>query len=421
MIQSQVHKTTLDNGLVVLTETIPNVRSVSLGIWVCVGSRHETQAQNGISHFIEHAVFKGTPKRTARQIAVQADILGGSLDAFTSQEVTNFYIKVLDSHLPKAFELLADIVTNPSFDSVEIEKERNVILEEIKMVDDTPDELVYDLFAASFWPNHPLGRPIQGTTESVSSFTNKDIVDFYKNYYHPKNILIVAAGNLSHQQLVDLSNQYFGHLEYSGNTPIETMPTVKYEIAFHKKPNLEQTHIILATSCPPLLAPEHYTCNVLNNILGGGLSSRLFQTIREEHGLAYTVFSSTELFRDVGCLSIYLAVSNKQVRKAIDFVLQEITNLKEHMISLDELSATKEQLKTSLLLSCDSISSRMNNLAQNEIFFGKQISIEEIISEIEKVTQEEILELTQTLFQKGKIAATILGTTDKAKLDFNFN
>ncbi|KAF0224483.1 MAG: peptidase M16 domain-containing protein, partial [bacterium] len=202
MKNSQVKKTTLDNGLVILSETIDYVRSVSLGIWVCIGSRSETITQNGLSHFIEHGVFKGTKQRSARQIALQADLLGGGLDAFTSQDVTNYYIKVLDSHLPKAFNLLADIVTNPTFVEAELEKERSVILEEIKMVEDTPDELVYDLFAASFWPNHPLGRPIQGTAESVNSFSREMLVDYYSKAYHPKNMLIVATGNVTHEHLV---------------------------------------------------------------------------------------------------------------------------------------------------------------------------------------------------------------------------
>ncbi|MBI4851753.1 MAG: insulinase family protein [Acidobacteria bacterium] len=417
MKNSSVKKTTLDNGLVVLSQTIDYVRSVSLGIWIRAGSRNETLEQNGLSHFIEHTVFKGTKERTSRQIALQADLLGGSLDAFTSQDITNYYIKVLDYHLPKAFDLLADIITNPTFNETELEKERSVILEEIKMVDDTPDELVYDLFASSFWPNHPLGRPIQGTAESVSSFSRNNVIDYYKKTYQPKNILIVATGNLTHELLVDLAHRYFAHLKAEPDILLETPPDINYEVTVHKKRSLEQTHIILGAKAPVILAPERYVSNILSHILGGGLSSRLFQTIREEHGLAYSVFSSIEAFRDTGCLSIYLAVSNEHVRKAIDYVLSEINNLKEIPVSEEELSATKEQIKTALLLSSDSISSCMNSLAQNEMFYSREITIDEIIQEINQVKAEEIQAIAQDIFQKDKLAITILGANDKTKLD----
>jgi predicted Zn-dependent peptidase len=342
------------------------------------------------------------------------------LDAFTSQDMTNYYIKVLDSHLPQAFDLLSDIIINPTFNEAEIEKERSVILEEIKMVDDTPDELVYDLFASSFWPNHPLGRPIQGTAESVSNFSRYAIIDYYERAYNPKNILIVATGNLSHEHLVDLAHNHFAHLKGNHEPFLETPPTINYEISVHKKRSIEQTHIILGAKAPTLLAPERYISSILSNILGGGLSSRLFQTIREEHGLAYNVFSSLESFRDTACLSIYLAVSKEQVRKAIDYVLKEINSLKELPVSQEELSASKEQIKTALLLSNDSISSRMSSLAQNEMFYSREITIDEIVQEINKVTVEEIQTLAQEIFQKDKLAITILGANDKSKLDLNF-
>lgn len=417
MIENQVNKTTLDNGLVIISESISYVRSVSLGIWVCAGSRHESALENGISHFIEHAVFKGTSKRTSRQIATQADILGGGLDAFTSQDVTSFYIRVLDCHLSEGFDLLADIITNPTFSPVELEKERGVILEEIKMVDDTPDELVYDLFASSFWPNHPLGRPIQGTAESVGNFTRNEIINYYQKTYYPENILICATGNLCHQELVELAQKYFGHLKPETEKLLISTPKTEYKISVHKKRNLEQTHIVLASDFPVIHSPKRYACNVFNSILGGGLSSRLFQTIREEHGLAYSVFSSIDSFTDIGCLSIYLAVANKQVNKAIEYVLQEIIKLKENIVSLEELNTTKEQIKTALLISNDSISSKMTSLANNHMLFTRNITINEVITEIDKVSQEEIQEIAQNTFQKNKLAITILGANDKVKLD----
>jgi predicted Zn-dependent peptidase len=417
MIERRVDKTILDNGLVILSEPVDYVRSVSLGIWIRSGSRHETAEQNGISHFIEHALFKGTRRRTARQIAVEADILGGNLDAFTTPEFTGYYIKALDTHLEQSFDILADLVTCPAFDPAEMEKERAVILEEIKMVDDTPDEVVQELFNSSFYPNHPLGRPIEGTAENVERFSRDTLADFYRQIYQPKNIVIAAAGHIEHNQIVDLAQRYFGQLRSDSDLPAEIIPKNNIDIVYRKKPGLEQTHLVLGAACPSLLSPERYACGIFSTILGGGLSSRLFQSVREEHGLAYSVYSSINAFRDTGFLSVYMAVSNRQTRKALDVALKEIRSIKERSVTEQELRATKDQIKTGLLLNLESVSGRMSSLAQNEIIYGRDFSTDELIAEIERVSLEEIQQMGRLIFQEDSLSLVLLSGIKGPKLD----
>jgi predicted Zn-dependent peptidase len=417
MIERRIEKTILDNGLVVLSEPVEHFRSVSLGIWIRAGSRHERIEENGITHFIEHALFKGTERRSARQIAVEADILGGNLDAFTTREFTGYHIKALDLHLEKSFDILADLVTKPLFDALEMEKERAVILEEIKMVEDTPDEMAHEIFTSTFWPDHPLGRPIEGTAESVQSFTAETLADYYRKVYHPKNIVIAASGNIDHSKLVELSLRYFGYLESDSYLPEERAPRINREMVIRKKRGLEQTHIVLGAACPSLLSSDRYLCGLFNTILGGGLSSRLFQSVREEHGLAYSVYSSINAYRDAGCLLIYMGVSNRHLRKAIDLALGEIRLLKDEPVPLEELQATKDQIKAGILLNLDSVTGRMSSLAQNEILFGRDISIGEIIEEIDKITTEDIRRLGQEIFSGESLGIVVLGGSDRLKLD----
>ncbi|MEW6729806.1 MAG: pitrilysin family protein [Acidobacteriota bacterium] len=418
MIERRVEKTILDNGLVVLSEAMEHVCSIGLGIWIRAGSRHEEQPhQNGLSHFIEHALFKGTRRRSARQIAVEADIIGGNLDAFTTREFTGYYIKALDYHLAESFDILADLVTEPTFDKAEMEKERDVILEEIKMVDDTPDEMVHELFTATFWPNHPLGRPIEGTTKTVQGFTHDQLVSYFQQIYHPKNMVIAAAGHLRHDRIVELAAHYFGHLQSQQEQAIENPPQACTDIALRKKRGLEQTHIVLGAPCPSMLAPERYACSLFSTILGGGLSSRLFQSVREQHGLAYTIYSNINAFRDVGCLSIYLAVSNRRVHKAIELTIEEIRKLKEQPVPAEELRAAKDQIKAAILLNLDSVTSRMSSLAHNEMTYGYDFSLEEIISAIEQVSIEDIQRMGEIIFQPKTLVLASLGASDRLKLD----
>jgi predicted Zn-dependent peptidase len=414
MIKRQIEKTLLNNGLVILSESLPQAHTVGLGIWLRAGSRHESALQNGLTHFIEHAVFKGTTTRSAQQLAREADILGGGLDAFTTREFTGYYFQTLAEHLPAAFDILADLVTAPRFLPTDMEKERQVILEEIKMIDDNPEELLAETFNAVFWPNHPLGRPITGTTASVTSFSPEQIAQYYQHIYHRSNLIIVAVGQISHTQLLDLVARYFNQLPNGTalSAPLPPPPN-QAQLAIIRKRHLEQTHLMLGVPSPNLGHPHRYTCSLLATILGGGLSSRLFQTIREDHGLAYNIYTGLDLLPDTGCLTIYLAVANDRVNEALQLTLQELRKLKLTAVPAVELTATKQQIKTALLLGLDSISSRVNSLAEDEISFGHPVSIDEILDHIDQVTAEDLQQLAIEIFQPTTITLAALATKNK--------
>ncbi len=416
MIERCVNKTILNNGLVILSEPMEQVCSISIGIWVRAGSRHEQVEHNGLTHFIEHALFKGTQRRNTRQIALEADMLGGNLDAFTTYEYTAYYLKTLPENLSKSFDLLADLVTQPIFNPMEMEKERSVILEEIKMADDSPEEMVHKFFNSNFWPDHPLGRPIEGTVESLQLFTQDKIVSYYQQIYHPKNIVITAAGRVEHNQIVELANRYFGTLSSPYDVPMESPPLTKFDTHLHKKPGLKQAYIVLGAGCPSLLSEARYTCSILSTILGGGFSSRLFQMVREEHGLAYTIYSSVDAFRDVGCFWIYMTVSDKYVKKAMTLTLQEMRRLKEELLPAEELQIAKDQLKTAILLGLDSVTNRMSSLAQNEILFGRDFSLEEIVNAIEGVSAQDVQQMAEQIFLESNLALTVLTANSRAKI-----
>ena len=412
-----IHKAVLDNGLTILSERMPNLRSISLGIWLKKGSRHEEERENGISHFIEHLVFKGTRRRTAQEIAKVIDSIGGQIDAFTSKEYTCFYAKVLDEHLRVALDLLSDIVLNPRFDLQDIEKERKVIFEEIRMVEDTPDELVYDLFSETFWRGHPLGRPIQGTIDSVGALTPKHLLDYFRSSYTPGQILIAAAGNLDHEEAVREVRSAFEPLT-DGVRPAATRPPRECaELALRDKDGLEQVHLCLGVPAFPHSSEDRYVGYVLNTLLGGTMSSRLFQTIREERGLAYTVFSSVSSFVDSGYLMVYAATGADQARQVIDLVSQEFRRLKSQAVAAQELRDAKDHLKGSLMLSLESTSSRMSNLAKQDIYFGRQFSLEELLAGIEGVTTEQVQDLAQRLFDAGRCTLAALGRLSGLRIE----
>ena len=308
--------TRLPNGVRVITEVMPHVRSISVGIWIGTGSRRENSEQNGISHFIEHMLFKGTTHRSAEDIARSVDSVGGNLDAFTAKELVCFNTKVLDQHLPLAFDVLADLVLNPAFRDEDIDKEKGVILEEIKMEADSPDYLVHEIFSSNFWKDHPLGKPILGTRETVKRFDRQTIGDYYRAVYAPSNLLITAAGNLTHDALVTLVRQHFEALAPNGAAPADQVPATHARIALRNKKSLEQVHLCLGVPSYPLPHQERFACYVLNTLLGGGMSSRLFQNIRERQGLAYAVFSELSPYRDTGCLSIYAGTSHRIRRQS---------------------------------------------------------------------------------------------------------
>ena len=407
---------TLANGVRVITEVMPHVRSVSVGIWIGSGSRRESTAQNGISHFIEHMLFKGTTSRSAEDIARSVDALGGDLDAFTAKELVCFNTKVLDQHLSQAFDVLADLVLHPAFREEDIEKEKGVILEEIKMEDDSPDYLVHEIFSANFWKDHALGKPILGTPQSVRQFDRQKVRDFYRAVYTPENILVTAAGHLTHAGLAGLVRQHFDSLSKGAAVPAEQPPSTHARIALRNKKSLEQVHLCMGVPSYPLPHRERFACYVLNTLLGGGMSSRLFQNIRERQGLAYAVFSELNPYRDTGCLSIYAGTSLASAPKVVESITLEFRDLKERLVGDEELRRAKDHLKGSLMLGLESTGSRMSNLARQGMYFGRFFSLDELLESIEVVTADDVRRIAQTFFDPKQIALTVLGNLEKFKI-----
>src|SRR5271157_4278636 len=412
-----IEATTLANGVRVITETMPHVRSVSVGVWVGAGSRRETPEENGISHFIEHMLFKGTTSRTAEQIARSVDSIGGNLDAFTAKELVSFNTKVLDEHLSLAFDVLADLVLHPLFREEDIEKEKGVILEEIKMENDSPDYLVHEIFSANFWKDHALGKPILGTRETVKRFRRPAIQAYYASVYAPSNLTVTAAGNLKHDRLVALVRERFETLAPVAAPPPDSVPNTHARIALRHKKALEQVHLCLGVPSYPMPHEQRFACYVLNTLLGGGMSSRLFQNIRERQGLAYAVFSELSPYRDTGCMSIYAGTSLASTRKVVDAVLKEFRDLKERPVADDELRRAKDHLKGSLMLGLESTSSRMSNLARQEMYFRQFFTLDEVVESIETVTAGDVQAIAQNFFNPGQIAVTVLGNLEKFKLE----
>ncbi|MCL6481683.1 MAG: insulinase family protein [Firmicutes bacterium] len=406
----------LPNGLVVVTEPMPQVRSVAVGIWIRTGSRREPAEYNGISHFIEHMVFKGTERRSTEQIAREVDSIGGMLDAFTSKEMICFNVKVLDEHLAPAFDVLSDLVLAPRFDEAEIAREKSVVLEEIKMEQDNPDYLIHELFTQNFWPGHPLGKPILGTRETVKRFDRAVLLDCFRRWFVPNNMVITAAGHLHHEQLLELVTAAFGACAPAEDGFVDTTPRPHARIITRAKRELEQVHICLGVPSYPMGHEKRYAVALLNTILGGGMSSRLFQNIRERQGLAYAVFSEVNPYRDTGLLSVYAGTSLEHADRLVRSVAGEFRNLKEKGITEEELRRAKEYLKGSLMLSLESTTARMTNLARQEIYFGRFFSLDEIVAAIEAVTAEDIAELAREFFRAEKIAATLLGNLDGFRL-----
>jgi predicted Zn-dependent peptidase len=411
-----IETTTLANGVRVITEAMPHVRSVSVGIWIGSGSRRERGEQNGISHFIEHMLFKGTTRRSAEDIARSVDSIGGNLDAFTAKELVCFNTKVLDEHLSLAFDVLTDLVLNPAFREEDIEKEKGVILEEIKMEADSPDYLVHEIFSSNFWKDHPLGKPILGTPQSVKRFDQEMIRSFYSEVYAPSNLIVTAAGNLTHARLVDLAREHLEALPPAAPAPVDQVPSTHARIALRNKKALEQVHLCLGVPSFPLPHPERFACYVMNTLLGGGMSSRLFQNIRERQGLAYAVFSELNPYRDTGCLSIYAGTSVESARKVVESITNEFRDFKDHVVPDEELRRGKDHLKGSLMLSLESTSSRMSNLARQEMYFGRFFTLNELVESIEAVTAADVQRIAQTFFDPKQIALTVLGNLESFRI-----
>jgi predicted Zn-dependent peptidase len=387
------------------------VRSISIGVWLTRGSRHESAERGGIAHFVEHMLFKGTGTRTAEDIAQAIDSIGGQLDAFTAKEYASYYIKVLDEHLPLAIDILSDIVRNPAFSPDDIEREKKVVLEEIKMVEDTPDDLVHELFTQGFWENHPLGRPILGTKETVESFNAELLRDYFKNVYTAKNLIVSAVGNLEHERVRELVEEKFGSLIQPGEPARDQAPRVVPKILVRNK-ELEQSHLCLGVGSYPQNHDDRYSSYVLNTLLGGSMSSRLFQNVREKRGLAYAVFSGLSAYRDAGSFTVYAGCSNEAVGEVIDLIVEELRGVKQTAVPEAELQRSKDHLKGSLMLSLENTASRMSHLARQEIYFDRQFGLDETLQGIEQVTTRDVQRVATDLFQNGSLAATVLGNVN---------
>ena len=417
----EVKSTKLPNGIAVLTEHMPGLRSVTAGIWVRRGSRHETAEMNGICHFIEHAVFKGTRNLSARDIAVETDRLGGNLDAYTTHEMTGFTTKVADTALSQAIDLLADLVSHPRFEQEDLEREQKVILEEMKMVEDTPDELLGELFNAAYFPNQPLGRPIEGTRETVSTFDHKITVAFHAREFSYSNFVVAAAGNVDHDRLVDLVAVAFDGCESGAGArpyPVDHgRPRPAAPILIEQKSELEQAHLVLATPWPHALAAERYAASLLGSIIGGGTSSRLWQKVREERGLAYSVGAAGSAFSDVGVFNVYAGTSPEHLDDVLELSLAELREVVRNPVSEEELRIAKDQAISSILLGLESSSARAGTLARQEIIHGRRISPDEVIAKIREITIDELQEVARTYFKTETIALGVLGNLNGFNVD----
>jgi predicted Zn-dependent peptidase len=405
-------KDTLSNGIRVVSETLPKSRSVSIGVWVKVGSRHEPEKIGGVSHFIEHLFFKGTEKRTAKDIAIEMDSIGGEMNAFTSQETTTYYAKVVDEHLPVAIDILSDILLGSRFDPVEMEKERKVILEEIKGVEDSPDDYIHELFTSTVWPDNPLGRPILGTKDSIKDLEHKDIMSYIEHYYSPKEIIISVAGNFEHARLIELLNESFGTFSRTGVPKDEVTPAFTHAVRVKKK-QLEQVQVCIGCKGLQYTHEDRFVISALNTVLGNSMSSRLFQEIREQNALAYSIYSYVTSYRDTGLLTVYAGTDPSNTLEVVRLVIKELRKISDEGVSHAEETRVRNQIKGSLVLSLESSNSHMSRLARQEMYFGKYLSMDDIIKGVEKVTAEKVRLLARQLFTKENISLTILGPLNK--------
>ena len=402
------HKTTLDNNTHILVENVPHVRSVAVGFWVDVGSRHEGGENNGVSHFIEHLLFKGTEKRTAKEIAEALDAVGGQLNAFTTKEYTCYYARVLDEHLDLAIDLLSDMLFNSKFAQEEIDRERNVIVEEIKMYEDSPDELVHDIFAGSMWRGHALGRPIIGTEDVIDKITRDDILEFYHNNYRPGNLVLTVAGNIDQEQATDKLRRIVENR--SGQVPERPViiPAPVHDVVCRNK-DTEQVHLCVGAQGVSLENDKYYAFQLLNTVLGGGVSSRLFQEIREQRGLVYSVYSYHSSYHDTGLFCIYAGLSKQNVDEALDLIFKQVKDIRLKSVTAVELQRAKDQIKGNLLLSLESVSTRMSRLGKSQLYLGRVIPPDEVIEELNKVSLVDIQELAAEMLTPDKFSMATIG------------
>ncbi len=403
-----VKKTTLKNGVRILTHNIPHVRSVSTGVWVDVGARDETPDESGLSHFIEHMIFKGTSRRSAFEIAKEFDAIGGQTNAFTAMETTCYHARVTDSHLSTMVDILSDIFLNSVFDPVELERERQVILQEVGMVEDSPEEYIHLLSENAFWKDHPLGQPVTGTKENIQKFVSSDLKAFFRKFYQPGRIVIAAAGRVDHEKLVGLMAPSFESIRPGNGFPKRTPPKGNSGIFIHEK-DLGQIHICIETDGHSITDPRRYAAALMNTILGGNMSSRLFQEIREKKGLAYSIYSFGSSYVDGGATGIYLATLPESGPEAVRLILKELKKLKEIPVEEAILRDAREFTKAGLIMAAESVDNQMVRLAQNEIHLGSYMDMDEIIDKVEQVTPGDILKLANEIFKPHPICLTVLG------------
>jgi predicted Zn-dependent peptidase len=397
----------LSNGIPVVMEQLKNMRSVSLGIWVRVGSRDEEPHKNGISHFLEHMFFKGTVKRTAKDIAVEIDSLGGEINAFTSKESTTFYVKILDEYIEKGIELLADIFLHSTFPEEDIEKEKGIVKEEIKLVEDTPDDYIHDLFNQTIWGNEGLGQPVLGRRETVKSFTREDLISHIRKYYGTKDVVISCAGNFEHGSILSVLNKSLGSLR-RGSEPVKgPLPYFESKVdVFHKQ--LSEVHMCFGIEGLPQTSEDRYSLYILNTIFGAGVSSRIFQEIREKRGLAYSIYSFISSYYDTGIWGVYAGVSRKRVGEVAALILKEMSDLKSTLTEV-ELQRAKNHLKGNIILGLESTSSRMTNIARQEIYHGRYYSPKEIMKEVDSISLDDIQALAEKLIKQEGVSLTVFG------------
>ncbi len=414
--ERNLRRTVLPSGLIVLTERMESMRSVAMGVWTKSGSRCEPAETNGISHFVEHMLFKGTRSRSAQNIAREMDSIGGNLDAFTGKETICFNVKSLAEHVPIALDVLADLVLNPIFHPPDIERERGVILEEIKIDEDNPDVLVQELFTQAFWKDHPLGWPILGTTKTVARLDQQSLVAYHGDRFQGGNMIFSAAGNLDHDQFTETVAKKFSALAGGATLNELPAPEAAARIVLRNKKALEQVQVCLGVPAPPVTDENRYATLILNTVLGGGMSSRLFQTIREERGMVYSIYSDLSPYRDTGTLLVYAGTATGKALDVVDLILAEFRKLKESPLPDEELNRAKDQLKGNILMGLESSNARMANLARQEMYFQEFMTVDEIIARISAVSSADVQSMAQRLFDSDRIAVTLLGRLDGIKL-----
>lgn len=401
------HKSKLSNGLTVVTERIPSVRSVSAGIWIKTGSRFENKSNNGIAHFLEHMMFKGTQTRTPLKIAQSLESLGGSLNAFTSKELTCYYATALDTHLRKTIEILSDMICNSVFPVKEIEREKDVILEEINAVKDTPEEYIFDIFHEKLFPDSALGRPILGTEEQIREFDREMLINFRNRFYSPENIVISVTGNIRHSDVIGLVEKYFV-FEQKYQPAIHEQVSVALSENFDIHQPITQAHVCLGGKSIAFDSDQRFALLLLNTYLGGGMSSQLFQKLREKKGLAYSVYSFIDFYSDLGIFGVYIGTDQKKLSRVQELLTKELKQTTEKPVSADKLRKLKNQLKGNLVLGLESTTRRMSRLAKNEIYYNQYISIDSLIKNIDRVTSEDIISIAREIIQPESFTSVIL-------------